>query len=553
MEQLTCLKKLIHRIKIISGIVLLSTLSAQSQQPVYNYFYRVSFTDKGSINLLTINPATLLSQRALSRRSKAGVPAPDILDIPVRKQYIDSVIARGYTLHCTSRWMNTALFKSIAELDPSALLDLPFVASARIVKKPAGKKITADKFLLNVSSYFQPPYDNPVTMIKGNLLHDSGYDGTGVLVAVLDAGFYNADIISSVASLRDRNGIIATHDFVTLGTDVYSYHNHGTEVLSVLSGLTPGEISGSAPGADYCLFRTEDASSEYPVEEDFWAAGAELADSIGADIISSSLGYFNFDDSSMNYSYSAMNGHTTFVTRAAEAAASKGILVVNSAGNERITAWQRIIAPSDGENVLAVGAVDGTMKISSFSSAGPSADGRVKPDISAQGVSVPVQFMESTFARANGTSFSCPLISGMCACLIQAFPKATAPDIISALQHSADRFNDPDSLYGYGIPDVNKAALLLLSEYPPSPDREFLCYPNPVNGKFSIWFAEPPGSIELNVYNISGMLVLKRSYPDFTEKVLENEDLANLGQGLYILKIKTSGRIFSAKLSLIKD
>ncbi len=208
----------------------------------------------------------------------------------------------------------------------------------------------------------------------------------------------------------------------------------------------PVSIEGTAPGADFWLMRTEDTESEFPVEEDFWVAGAEFADSLGADIISSSLGYFAFDDPSMNYKYSDMDGNTAFITRAADIAASKGILPVNSAGNERDNAWIHIIAPSDGDTVLAVGAVDGNNSISVFSSAGPSYDRRIKPDVVAQGVSVPVQVNTSVVERAGGTSFSCPVISGMCACIMQAVPEASDSDIIAALHSSSDRFLTPDSL-----------------------------------------------------------------------------------------------------------
>ena len=213
-------------------------------------------------------------------------------------------------------------------------------------------------------------------MINGYPIHDSGYDGKNVLIAVLDGGFMNADQISSLNGLRNRNGIKATYDFVKKNKTVYNSSTHGTAVLSVLAGNLPGLIEGTAPGADYLLLKTEDVESEFPCEEDFWAAGAEYADSAGADIISSSLGYFNFDDSTLNYKYSDLDGKTAFVTRVADIAASKGILVVNSAGNERNSFWKRIIFPSDGDSVIAVGAVDGNNTISSFSSAGPSADGQ---------------------------------------------------------------------------------------------------------------------------------------------------------------------------------
>ena len=245
-------------------------------------------------------------------------------------------------------------------------------------------------------------------------------------------------------------------DFVRDSRFVYDYSGHGTAVLSILTGEIGGQIAGSAPGADYWLMITEDTDTEYPAEEDLWAAGAEFADSIGADIITSSLGYFIFDDQQMNYKNSEMDGNTTFVTRAADIAASKGILVVSSAGNERENEWINIIAPSDGDSVLAVGAVDATGEIASFSSSGLSTVNRIKPDLVAQGVNVPLQTADNVLQRSSGTSYSCPVISGLCACLMQAVPLATNYDIIIALHNSSDRFQTPDLLYGYGIPDMVK-------------------------------------------------------------------------------------------------
>ena len=209
------------------------------------------------------------------------------------------------------------------------------------------------------------------------------------------------------------------------------------------------------------LFRTEDTESESAAEEDFWVAAAEFADSSGADIITSSLGYFHFDDTSLDYSFSDMDGNTAFITKAADIAASKGIVVFSSAGNERSNEWKRIIAPSDGDSVVCVGAVDNDGHISYFSSAGPAADRRVKPDNVALGVNVIVQTSVNEVLKSSGTSFSCPVLSGMAACIMQAVPGATPGELADALHRSADRFLVPDSLYGYGIPDMIKVLSLL--------------------------------------------------------------------------------------------
>jgi hypothetical protein len=430
---------------------------------------------------------------------------------------------------------------------------MPFVKDVKMVKDPAGKSIHSDKldFSLEMSDF--PPFNRPLTMLNGEALHYSGYDGTGILIAILDGGFLNSDLISSLNDLRSRKGIKGTRDFVSKGEYVYSYHNHGTAVLSVLAGKIPEIIEGTAPGADFWLLRTEDVSTEFPVEEDYWAAGAEFADSIGADIISSSLGYFIFDDPSMDYKFSDMNGNTTFVTQAADFAASKGILVVNSAGNERITTWKRIIAPSDGYNVVAAGAVDGSDTISTFSSAGPSADGRIKPDNATQGVNVTVQVLETSAGRASGTSFSCPVLSGMCACVMQAVPKAINTDIIKALHKNGDRFNAPDSLYGYGIPDMVGVITTLQELLVTKPENETIIGPNPFTSDIEITFKKTPVTLKVMICTLSGQIIVNRTYQEYISRTLKISDLQNQQQGVYFIKLVTSNGTFNHKVIKLKN
>jgi len=524
-----------------------------AQGTTYNYFYRVYFKDKGDSNPNNISADALLSQRAIFRRQKAGISVPVLSDLPVYSDYLKQVSLKGFVLHCTSKWMNTGLFKTQNQADINPLLNLPFVKDVKIVKRPVNKGIHSDKLDFSMESTDPNAYDRPLTMLNGQSLHYSGYDGSGILIAILDGGFLNADLISSLDELRTRKGIKGTRDFVSSGEYVYSYHNHGTAVLSVLAGMIPGIIEGTAPGANFWLIRTEDVFSEFPVEEDYWAAGAEFADSIGADIISSSLGYFIFDDPSMNYTFSDMNGNTTFVTRAADFAASKGILVVNSAGNERTTAWKRIIAPSDGYNVVAAGAVDGSDTVATFSSVGPSADGRVKPDNAAQGVNVTVQVQTTSIARASGTSFSCPVLSGMCACVMQAVPKAINTDIINALHKNGDRFNKPDSLYGYGIPDMAGVISTLQELLVVKPENESIAGPNPFTGDIEITFKETPGTLKVMIYTLSGQIVVNKAYQEYISRTLLITDLENRQQGVYIIKLVTSNGTYNHKVIKINN
>jgi hypothetical protein len=390
-------------------------------------------------------------------------------------------------------------------------------------------------------------------MINGSNLQHSGFTGKGILIAVLDGGFMYAENASSLLSLRNRKGIKSTYDFVLNSKEVYGYHNHGTSVLSVLAGDIEGVIAGTAPGADFLLLRTEDSDSEFPVEEDFWVAGAEFADSSGADIITSSLGYSQFDDPAMNYKYSDMDGNTAFVTKAADIAASKGILVFNSAGNERNKQWFYIIAPSDGDSVLAVGAVDENENISSFSSSGPSGDGRVKPDNVTMGVSVPVQVNATLIAGANGTSFSCPVLSGTTACLMQAAPMATNIEILEALHSSADRYQNPDPLYGYGLPDMISALLVLQQKYVNIPDNDFVISPNPTTGTFEITFRQPPGRLIIEIFSGTGRVLFKQNYDQFAGRVFMINELQNREQGMYIVRLNTENGTFVHKVIKINN
>jgi hypothetical protein len=528
-----------------------TSLSAQADE--FQYYYRVFFRDKGDYVPGNYIPSDLLSERAIKRREKAGIPVPDMKDIPVFTDYLEQIKSMGLTLHCTSKWMNTALFKSRESFNKTNLLNLPFVAEVKTVKRPSGKGVTVHKFDVAAGQAVVSDFDRQITMINGASVQASGFDGTGVLIAVLDAGFDKANLVSSLSALRVRKGIKSTYDFVRRNKNVYDYHYHGTAVLSVLAGQIAGLIQGTGPGADFMLLRTEDDESEFPVEEDYWAAGAEYADSAGADIISSSLGYYNFDDPEMNYTFQSMDGNTAFVTKVADIAASKGIVVVASAGNERNKPWKRIIAPSDGDSVISVGAVDAANIISSFSSAGPSADGRVKPDNATMGVNVTVQIDPYSVTKMNGTSFSCPVLSGLTACLKQAVPEAINSEIIDAIHLSADRYNSPDSLYGYGIPDMLKALTILQDIHLTRPDDPFIAGPNPTTGNIEITFREPPERLLIEIFTFSGVNIFSKEIKEYAGRKFTFDALNNMHQGLYILRLITGNGTFTRKIIKTND
>jgi serine protease AprX len=534
-------------------LLLAVSVNLAGQGTSYPWFYRVYFRDKGDKSAADFTLEDLVSDKAVVRRAKSGITAPDIRDVPVFSGYISKIKTEGLILHCTSKWMNSALFKSSAPVDINLLLGLPFVSDVKTVKSSASKGSTIDKADPSAGLADLPPYDLPVTMVNGYPLHNSGYNGRGILIAVLDGGFTNANQISSLTGLRARKGIKSTFDFVLKSESVYNYSSHGTNVLSVLAGKLEQQIEGTAQDADYMLLRSEDVSSEFPCEEDFWAAAAEYADSSGADIITSSLGYNTFDDPAMNYKTSDLDGNTAFITRVADIAASKGILVVNSAGNERRKEWQRIMFPADGDSVLAVGAVDGNRIIASFSSAGPSSDRRVKPDVSALGVNVPVQTTGNTTGRSSGTSFSCPIMAGMAACLMQAVPRALNYDIITSLRKSSDKNNEPDSLYGYGIPDMNAALVFLQDIYVIKSEKVIIAAPNPTTGAFELVFQSEPGNFSLEILSAEGKLISRRDYEGIAGRTLLIDELENKVQGIYFVRFISATGSIVLKIIKLRD
>jgi hypothetical protein len=502
------------------------------------WFYRVWFNEKSG-DTEDYFPEDLLSPAAIARREKYDIPLIEESDIPVSRQHIITLSRLGLGLRCTSRWLNTALFSAASPKDIEALEDYYFIDSIQLVRHPSDPvKKSYNKYGITVP-LAGPVASDPRAPLNGTVLHQSGLTGRNVIIAVLDAGFAKADVIESLGPLRQRGGIIATRDFVNGTGHVYDYQSHGTSVLSILAGSLPGIINGTAPGADYLLLRTEDDDSEFPVEEDYWIAAAEYADSAGADIITSSLGYFIFDDHSMDYSFHDMNGDSPVITRGADMAASKGVLVVNSAGNERNKEWIRIIAPSDGDSVLCVGAIKFDLAISDFSSSGYSADGQVKPDVVAPGVAVPIQFEPGLWHSGSGTSFSCPVISGMCASLMQSVPRASPAEIIDALHRSSDRYNQPDSLYGYGLPDFLKALRLLEEKYTVMPSGTVTAGPNPFNSEISFWFRESPGHLGITVTGANGTKVMEMNYPVYVARSFRLGGLENLAQGIFFVKVST--------------
>lgn len=520
-------------------------------------YYWVAFTNKNNTSYSFTNPEKFLSERAIQRRIAQGI-AVDSLDLPVNRNYINQVLRSGVSLvHC-SKWLNGITVKVEIDNFKDQIQLLPFVREVQLTKPGNIIKSAINKFyvpgssddLLLVNDVLYGTSVSQLAITNGQFLHNQDYKGQGIQVAVIDAGFYRADTYNAFDSLWYNNQILGTKDFVDPAQDFFFTNYHGMSVLSCMGGNIPGELIGTALKADYWLIRAEDSGSEYLVEEDNWVAAAEFADSAGVDIINSSLGYFLFDDPSMNHTYAEMDGKTTRVTRGANIAASRGMLVFTSAGNEGKDTWKYIIAPSDGDNVIGVGAVSKDSVPAPFTSFGPASDSDVKPNVSTVGWNTVLERSNGSVGYSNGTSFSSPVMAGLGACLWQANPQATAIQIKSAIEQSANLFSHPDSLLGYGIPDFKVADQILkdLTTKEWNTKKRWMVYPNPLQDVLWLRQKESDSSkdIQLNIYSVDGRLLLNKKVPGTREIVFRN--LQTLPAGLLILKIKSDDYTESVKL-----
>ncbi len=427
--------------------------------------YWITFTDKLNTPYSVSQPDQYLSERAIQRRDNQGINI-DIKDLPVNDSYVDSIMNSGnFVLLGKSKWFNAVILDTKDTLALDSIQNYTFVNQIRQVKlfkKPLEEKIIPleDKSIINASVVYHYPYGygyNQLALHNAYQLQDMGFRGQGMHIAVIDAGFFNADQLDGLQHVFEDGRILSTKDFVAGGDSVYEDHYHGAAVLSVIAGKQEGVFIGSAPEASFHLLRTEDAGSETWLEEYNWVLAAEYADSVGADIINTSLGYSEFDDTLQNHTYADMDGNTTVIAIASDIAASKGILLCTSAGNSGASPWQYITTPADADSVLTVGAVDSLGIRAPFSSVGPSSDGDVKPNVCSVGWNT---YMISPWAneimQGNGTSFSSPMMAGMVACLWQALPDKSNMDIKMLVEQSSSQYNAPDSLLGFGIPDFYK-------------------------------------------------------------------------------------------------
>lgn len=431
------------------------------------YKYLVLFKDKDDSPYSVNSPLVYLSQKAIDRRFKQGI-AIKTTDFPPNPVYISSIQQTGATVIYKSRWMNAALVEA-TESQKNAILALSSVKGIEFNRplKQARQTSVKDKFAIeNTESLNYGDAMAQIQLLGADEMHNQGFHGEGMLVALLDDGFLNVNTSACLQHLVQQNKIVKVYDFVDNDNTVYSQGGHGTAVLSTMSGYVDNQMISPAFGASVALFRTEDNFSETPLEEANWLFAAEMADSLGADIISSSLGYSTFDNSVDNYTPAMMDGKTALSTRAADLATERGIVVVVSAGNSgNDSSWQIITAPSDGDSVLAIGAVTRAGNYASFSSRGNSADGRTKPDVVAVGSNTALCNTLGFASTSNGTSFAAPLVAGLVAGLWQANPHLTAQEVTRSIRKSGHQFATPDILLGYGYANFSRANTVVQNEY----------------------------------------------------------------------------------------
>ena len=422
--------------------------------------YRLYLTDKKGTHFSLEDPSQYLSSRAIQRRINQRI-AIDSTDLPVSIPYLAALKQYGIEIVGKSKWNNTVLVRLSSEKKTKIFRELPFVKGfKKVFEAPDSvKESVRSRFHKELSQWHAMSNDYGTTEkqiknLNGINLHNQGYRGDGKMIAVFDGGFMNVDRISA---FHDIN-MVGYADFVyPKSSNIFQEMEHGTMVLSVLAINSPSYYVGTAPNASYVLVRCEDDRTESPAEEDYWTEAAEYADSLGVDVINSSLGYHEFDDKTMNYSYDDQDGHTAMISRTASMLADKGIVLVNSAGNEGMGTWKKINFPADADNILTVGAINDKGVNAPFSSIGPTADGRIKPDVMAYGSPVSVISGRGTIINDIGTSFSAPLVAGMVACLWEALPDFTAKQIIELVKESSNRYSNPNNIYGYGVPDFWKA------------------------------------------------------------------------------------------------
>lgn len=539
--------------------ILMLQLSAQDAATCF----RIQLKDKNTSPYSVNRPEDFLSPRAISNKSRYNIPITEE-DFPVNPQYKQQICAVDHSIRILteSKWQNTVVIYCPDSMALESVKSLPFTDTAvtpvasyvlddvdsKYETVPANEGSMLQNDLHFDSLYDYGPAWAQIAFHNGHKLHELGFYGDGMLIVVLDGGWEGFDTISFFQTMYENGQLLGTRDMIPGHNNVYRNGTHGTCVTSTMAMAVNGQMIGTAPHASYYFIRSESPFSEEPIEEDFWAQGVEIADSLGADVVNSSLGYSTFDDFHQgDFTYEDCDGVASIASRNASIACHKGIAVCVSAGNEGSKPWHYISHPADAFDIISVGAaraVDSAM--ASFSSYGPSYDGRVKPDVVSVGWDTYVVNAAGGINAGNGTSFASPVLAGLVACLRQALPQKNALEILDIVRQHGHQYLTPDSIMGYGIPDMYQAyldnAVAIKEAVRPAPS--VLLYPNPCENELVI--PNSDGSIrQIEIYDVSGKLVrrVENCWYD-----LNTISVADLKSGFYIVRVKTDTSIKTAKI-----
>lgn len=522
--------------------------------------YWIYFTDKNCSEKLIDNPVQFLSKKSMERRQRQQIKIAES-DLPICTDYMNDLTKAGYQIMAKSKWLNAVAVDLSEKPKPKAKYIKKIEAARKyhldwIKEDAANEAQLSNKKNINTrkKDELYGAASTQLNMLGSACLHQNNYWANGINIAIFDAGFINADKMEAFKHVFDEGRVLSTYDFVEDDLTVFNEGNssHGTVVWSAMAAYLENEYRGAAPAANYHLLKTEDTGSETLVEEFNWIEAVEYADSVGVDIINSSLGYSLFDDTLQNHTYADMDGNTTPISIAADIAASKGILVVTSAGNAGSNPWAYITAPADADSILAVGAVDADRVKSNFSSFGPAADGDIKPDVAAMGSKTIVVKPNGELDEAYGTSMSSPLIAGMAACLWQKFPAKNNIQIIDLIKESSSQYNQPDTLLGYGIPNFCSAQLN--DELLNQSSSVAWVYPNPFSSNLFITVfnngVSEVGEHRIALYNLKGQFIKKDRQPIYNAKTqtFTLNELEHLASGIYYLHYSSDTDIHHIKL-----
>lgn len=515
----------------------------------------VFFADKENVQASIDNPLTILTQEAIDRKAMHDVVI-DERDVPVTPAYIDALKnATGITVVAKSKWMNCVYVQG-TQGDIENLLNLSFVTGVEWLDKdlntfpvPDGTEGVDDKFAIEKLNrrieYDYGAAANQIEMIRGDFLHQEDFTGEGMIIAILDSGFPGWASNPAFTHVIDDDRLLGTFDFVSRTTNVTGTGSHGVKTSSDIAGFIENEFVGTAPNASFYLFRTEYGPDENPREEAWWVAALERADSLGVDVINTSLGYQDYDNPNYDHSYEDLDGQTTFAARGANIALEKGMLLVTSAGNDG-NGFGTVGTPGDAVGIFTVGAVNSEGEYVSFSSRGPTVDGRVKPDVMAQGADAAVVAQNGNVVFNNGTSFSSPILAGAITCLWQSRPEIKNFKVMRVVRETASMYENPTDEMGYGIPNFEDAynALQILGVEEQILEENFVIYPNPVKNVFNLSFPLTAEKAQLQLLGVAGNLVWEQEvFPS------ENQiDISFLPSGMYLARVIANGVSNSFKI-----